>query len=263
MPGHDNLRSKQKHTGISELNRPKCIKHKNIFQGLNHLISQSMWKVGASPLTWSIIKYSRSRSPLPQGDVRRAIAEAFDVWSKNSTLKFQEVNPRSKADFTIAFESRDHGDGYPFDGPGNTVAHAFFPSEGRIHFDDSEVWTAPRSRYNQETGTNLVAVAVHEIGHALGLNHAKSRKSIMYPVYTGDSNEIPQLSTRDINAIRYLYGPCQAEVDQKDRNRQPNHIPAFNPTYNRNHNPTYNRNQHPNYHTTTQSPRFRYYNRWG
>lgn len=69
---------------------------------------------------------------------------ALKVWSDITPLNFHEV-AGNKADIQIDFTKADHNDGYPFDGPGGTVAHAFFPGErftaGDTHFDDDEAWT--------------------------------------------------------------------------------------------------------------------------
>ena len=65
------------------------------------------------------------------------------MWQEVTPLKFKQKHPRDKnVDIDIKFDEGDHGDGYPFDGPGRVLAHAFYPQfGGDAHFDEAEVWT--------------------------------------------------------------------------------------------------------------------------
>ncbi|KAL2767919.1 matrix metalloproteinase-17 preproprotein, partial [Daubentonia madagascariensis] len=135
-------------------------------------------------LSWRVRTFPRD-SALGHDTVRALMYYALKVWSDITPLNFHEV-AGSAADIQIDFSKADHNDGYPFDGPGGTVAHAFFPGDhhtaGDTHFDDDEAWTF---RSSDAHGMDLFAVAVHEFGHALGLSHAAAAHSIMRPYYQG------------------------------------------------------------------------------
>ena len=87
-----------------------------------------------------------------------------------------------------------------FDGHGGVLAHAYFPPDGRAHFDESESFTDKTPR-----GTNLFWVAAHEFGHALGLSHSSVRGALMYPYYTGYKANF-NLPHDDIRRITTIYG---------------------------------------------------------
>lgn len=77
--------------------------------------------------------------------IRRLIYEAIAVWQHNSNLKFSEVHPSeaNNADIRIDFGRLEHGDKFPFTGPGETLAHAFPPGDdlgGDVHMDNDESW---------------------------------------------------------------------------------------------------------------------------
>jgi predicted Zn-dependent protease len=72
-----------------------------------------------------------------------------------------------------------------------------------LHFDDAEHFTDA-----SYSGTNLLAVAVHEIGHVIGIGHSSEKKSVMNPMYTGYDPNL-SLHADDINAAAYIYGKCR------------------------------------------------------
>jgi len=91
-----------------------------------------------------------------------------------------------------------------------TLAHAYFPEDGRIHFNEGFYFTDKTS-----SGYNLMWIAVHEFGHALGLSHTGEYDAIMYPYYTGYQPNL-KLHSDDIAGIQALYG------ENTDRNKQTN-----------------------------------------
>uniref|UniRef100_A0A8C2RKQ5 Matrix metalloproteinase-14 n=1 Tax=Capra hircus TaxID=9925 RepID=A0A8C2RKQ5_CAPHI len=103
----------------------------------------------------------------------------------------------------LFFLKQEHRDAYPFDGPWGILAHAFAPGAGLggdAHFDEAETWTKGRK------GPNLFLVAVHEIGHSLGLGHSSDTSAIMFPSYRHIDYKIFHLSADDIHGIQSLYG---------------------------------------------------------
>jgi matrix metalloproteinase-14 (membrane-inserted) len=88
------------------------------------------------------------------------LRRAFTMWESVVALTFTESRSAASVHIDIRFERFEHGDGDPFDGPGGTLAHAFFPQYGGdIHVDDTEYWTIDSFK-----GTNLLQTIVHELG---------------------------------------------------------------------------------------------------
>lgn len=157
-----------------------------------------MWR--KSQLTYS---FSTANQAFTADVLRAVYARAFDRWAAVTPLTFTEAATGAKADITIEFYSGDHGDGEPFDGVLGTLAHAFSPPSGIFHLDAAENWVVNGG--SSLSGVDLESVAVHEIGHLLGLGHSSVEEAIMYPSITTGTTRV-SLAQDDITGIQDLYG---------------------------------------------------------
>jgi hypothetical protein len=133
-------------------------------------------------------------SNLECGVAHSAVRNAFNAWANVSALTFTEMTNPAGVDIELRWAINEEGFGYP----GDTLAFAFFPRYGGdVFFDDAEIW----SLYDGG-GADLYVVAVHEIGHALGMDHSADTSAVMYAFSGGVSD----LGSDDIAGIQRLYG---------------------------------------------------------
>lgn len=126
----------------------------------------------------------------------KLVRRALQAWAAVLPLAWEPAVAHGDRTITFAFATgRRLGCG-DFD-ESRDVAHTWLPQSdlpcrGMVHFNSEYPWDDDRDFYS---------VALHEIGHALGLGHSMDRKSVMYYV----ENRATRLTKSDREALRRLY----------------------------------------------------------
>ncbi|KAI3869922.1 hypothetical protein MKW92_035797 [Papaver armeniacum] len=189
VPDHNDDHNKLRHT----------TKHYSFFEG------RHTWNHSTVSL---MLTYALSQDHIIDyvkiSDILVALERAFSTWSSVIPINFTETQDYENANITIGFYYGDHGDGSPFDG--RSIAHASGPGSGAfLHFNAAKTWAVDFSTEKSKNAYDLETVAVHEIGHLLGLNHSSIHEAIMWP-YGGTGTKHVDLTLDDVNGAQALYG---------------------------------------------------------
>jgi hypothetical protein len=153
---------------------------------------------GGRPITWSA-DYFDALTVDPstdEGDFDAALQLAFDRWEGVASIDFEFDNSGASTDISIGAQPYE----FPVAGLARITTGGAEITDVDIFFSTNIEW-APFGTGAPDFFGDFYAVALHEIGHGIGLEHVPDENEIMNAtIFASD------LGNGDIAAAQYLYG---------------------------------------------------------
>jgi hypothetical protein len=173
----------------------------------------ALWtsKWGTSSLTW---RFTDGIVLVSQYQAEQAVASAMATWSAATSLTFTPAI--GTGDLEMQFEQDDGAHG--------VLAYAYYPTTGSTlggdqFYDSAEPWSVatptPPSSYDFQS------TALHELGHALGIQHSSNATAVMYP-YADLGTQKRALTADDRVAVSALYDQWSSVGSARDVAGSPN-----------------------------------------
>ncbi len=147
-------------------------------------------------------------------NVHQVMRDAMEAWDNISGITLVETD--GPADINVVFQYDQETQFFP-DGPGGILGLTYFPYPdigelgGDVAFDGTEFWYIDNVT-NPEVQVHLPTVAMHEFGHALGLNHSADFDALMWAEYTGPRS----MTSDDVAGMQALYGQPSPDEPQPE-----------------------------------------------